>query len=495
MKCKQTIYMRKIIFILFASLTLQSTAQNLFPVKLETCPADRFCLDCGDTKAGYDEKEFLKLQDKLNTELNLRGIKGVVKFQVLVDSKGRACVLSHTDQTNNPISLKIVEELNKFKNWSPAMTEGKKEEKSSINLIFTINENKIVGKVERVDMTAFKKSFNKPQSPEIYNKTYVYNNENLKNYKITVWNTSNSNLPNNTNDQISIDQNGLIWLTIEDGLVTFDGKEFKNAEQNITEKEEFNSYYAIESDNDNVKWVYGIDNIYSFNNVKWTKYDPKEIGINGVYEMVNNPKTNEVFFCSDEGLTILKDGKWSNINKTEVKEFPSNRVTFAKRDSENRIWIGTFSGTVMIDQNGKATNFENTETVLKGKCITSMDEDESGNLYFSLYQFEDNEGGKVNRNEGIAIRYADGTIKQFTTENSGLPFNHTNCVVYDKNEKVLWISTDRAGLVRFDLKNNWENYHSENSDIPTSSISTMEMDKNGNLYLATRQGLVKMERK
>ena len=121
------------------------------------------------------------------------------------------------------------------------MTAGKKEEKSSINLTFTISDNKIVGKVERVDMMSFKKSFDKPQSPEIYNKTYVYNNENLKNYKITVWNTSNSNLPNNTNDQISIDQNGLIWLTIEDGLVSFDGKEFKNAEQNITEKEEFNS--------------------------------------------------------------------------------------------------------------------------------------------------------------------------------------------------------------------------------------------------------------
>ena len=83
MKFKQTVYMRKTIFILFASLTLQATAQNLFPVKLENCPADRFCLDCGDTKAGYDEQEFLKLQDKLNTELNLRGIKGVVKFQVL----------------------------------------------------------------------------------------------------------------------------------------------------------------------------------------------------------------------------------------------------------------------------------------------------------------------------------------------------------------------------------------------------------------------------
>ena len=487
--------MRKTIFIFLLGLTFQVNAQNLFPVKLDNCKTDKFCLDCGDTKAGYDEQEFLKLQDKLNKELNLKGIKGAVKFQVLVDSKGRACVLSHTDQSNNPISLKVVEELNKFKKWSPAITAGKKEEKSSINMIFSINEKKIIGKVERVDMTSFKKSFDNAKGPEIFNKTYVYKNDNLKNYKITAWNTRNSNLPNNMNDNITIDKNGLIWLTIDEGLVTFDGKDFKNAEQNITDKGKFFSYYAIASDNNNVKWVYGTNNIYSFDNTKWTKYDPKEIGIDGAYKIVNNPKTSEVFFCSDEGLTIYNDGKWSNINKDKVKEFPSNRVTFAKKDSKNRIWIGTFSGTIMIDENGKATNFENIQTVLKGKCITSMDEDENGNLYFSLYEFGDNVGGKVNRNEGIAIRYTDGTIKQFTTENSGLPFNHTNCVVYDKNEKVLWISTDRAGLVRYDLKNDWENYHNENSDIPTSYISTMTMDENGNLYLATRQGLVKIQRK
>lgn len=487
--------MKKTIFIILTSLTFQANAQNLFPIKLDNCKTDKFCLDCGDVKAGYDEKEFLKLQEKLNQELNLQGIKGSVKFQILVDSKGRACVLSHTDQSKNPISLQIIEALNNFRKWTPAITGGKKEEKSSINMIFSINENKIIGNIERVDMTAFKRSFDKPNSPEIFNKNYLYKNENLNSYKITVWNTKNSNLPNNMNDHIAIDKNGLIWLTIDEGLVTFDGKIFKNAEQNITDKGNFFSYYAIASDNNNVKWVYGTKNIYSFDNSKWTKYDANEIGIDGVYEIVNNIKTGEVFFCSDEGLTIYKEGKWSNINKNKVKEFPSNRVTFAKRDSKNRIWIGTFSGTVMIDENGKATNFEHTQTVLKGKCITSMDEDENGNLYFSLYEFDRKEKGKVNNNEGIAIGYADGTFKQFTTENSGMPFNHTNCVVYDKKEKVLWISTDRAGLIRYDLKDGWENYHNENSEIPTSYISTMTMDDNGNLYLATRQGLVKIEKK
>lgn len=487
--------MKNTILILLTVFSLSLNAQNIFPVKLDNCKTDKFCLDCGDVKAGYEEQEFLKLQTKLQESLNLTGIKGAVKFQVLIDSKGEACVLSHTDQSKNPISLKIIEELDNFKKWTPAITAGKKEEKSSITMIFSINENKITGKIERVDIASFKRSFDKATSPEIFNKTYNYKNDHLKNYKITVWNSKNSNLPNNMNDNIAVDKNGLIWLTVDEGLVTFDGKDFKNAEQNITDKGKFFSYYAIASDNNNVKWVYGTKNIYSFDNTKWTKHDSTEIGIDGAYEIINNPKTSEVFFCSDEGLTIYKNGKWSNINKAKIKELPSNRVTYAKRDSKNRIWIGTFSGTVMIDENGKATNFENTSTVLKGKCITSMAEDENGNLYFSLYEFERKEKGKVNNDEGIAISYADGTIKQFTTENSGMPFNHTNCVVYDKNEKVIWISTDRAGLIRYDLKDGWENYHNENSDIPTSYISTMTLDEKGNLYLATRQGLVKIEEK
>ncbi len=487
--------MKSLISIIAAFITFQLKAQNLFPVKLENCKTEQFCLDCGDTKAGFIQDEFSKLQEELNKELNLNGIKGGVKFQVLVDPKGKACVLSHTDQSSNFITIKIINRLNEFKHWTPAVTDGKTLERSSINLVFIISDNKITGQIERVDMDAFNKSFDRPNSPEIYNKTYVYKNENLYKYKITTWNTKNSNLPNNMNDNIAIDKNGIVWLTIDEGLVTFDGKDFKRTEQNITDKGKYFGYYALVSDNNNIKWIYAKENIYSFDDTKWTKYDSTEIGINGAYNIINNPKTGEVFFCSDEGLTIYQDGKWSNINKSQIKELPSNRVTFAQKDSKNRIWIGTFSGTIMIDGNNVATSFEKTKTVLKGKCITSMDEDENGNLYFTLYEFDKKEKGKINNDEGIAIRYPDGTFKQLTTENSGMPFNHTNCVLYDKIEKVLWISTDRAGLVRYDLKEGWENYHNENSDIPTSYISTMTFDDNGNLYLATRQGLVKIERK
>lgn len=481
--------------LLVLSITTLINAQNLYPKKLDNCVTDQFCLDCGDIKVNVDKDKFEKLITNLNATNNLKGIKGIVMFQILVDSIGKGCVLSHSDVSDNIISRNIVAALNGFDGFIPAKTSDKSEQRTSFNMSFEIKDGAVSGRVERVDMDAFKKSFDKPNSPEIYNKDYVYKNDNLKKYKITVWNSKNSNLPDNMNDHITIDKKGIIWLTTDGGLVKFNGSKFENAEQNITDKGKYFSYNAIATDNENTKWVYGKNNIYSYNDKTWTIYDPKIIGIDGGYEIINNPSTGEVFFCSDEGLTIYKNGKWSNLNKSKIKEFPSNRVTFAKRDSKNRIWIGTFSGSVMIDENGKATNFEHTETTLKGQCITSMDEGENGDLFFSLYEFGDKNAGQVNRNEGIAIRYSDGTWKQFTTSNSGMPFNHTNCVLYDKKEKVLWISTDRAGLVRYDLKDQWENYHPDNSEIPTSYISTITFDNNGILYLATRQGLVKVERK
>lgn len=487
--------MKKILLLLLTILSLQLRAQNLFPVKLDRCSTSAFCLDCGDTKAGYNQDGFLKMQVKLNASLNLQGIQGAVKFQVLIDSSGNACVLSHTDPSKHPITLAIVNALNVFDKWVPAITKHKKEANTSITIVFAIKDNQLDGKIERVAIKAFEKTFNKPNGPEIYNKDYTYTNENLKKYKITVWNSGNSNLPDNLNDHVTIDREGLIWLTIGQGLVTFDGKNFKRNEQDIVDKGKYFAYYALATDNENTKWIYAKNNIYSFDNHKWKKYDAAEIGIDGAYRILNQPKTGELFFCSDEGLTILKDGKWSNLNSDKIKDLPSNRVAFAQRDAKKRLWIGTYSGSIMIDEKGRATNFERTNTVLKGKCITSMDEDEKGNIYFTLYEFNRKEKGKVNNDEGIAIRFTDGTFKQLTTSNSGLPFNHATCVRYDQKEKIIWIATDRAGLVRYDLKGGWENYHNENSDIPTSYISAMTFDANGNLFLATRQGLVKIERK
>ena len=202
----------------------------------------------------------------------------------------------------------------------------------------------------------------------------------------------NSNLPNNMNDQITIDKNGLIWLTVDEGLVTFDGKTFTNAEQNITGKE----------------------NILT--TMRWPRIITTSSGSMGkrtstALTMQNGPgmtllklalmghmklsttQNRRGIFCSDEGLTTFKDGQWSNINKVNYKICPPTGWHM-QRDSKNRIWIGTFSGSAMIDEQGNVSNFENTKTVLKGKCITSMDEDEDGNLFSPFTSLTEKKGEK-----------------------------------------------------------------------------------------------------
>ncbi|MBF4518362.1 hypothetical protein IRZ71_18555 [Flavobacterium sp. ANB] len=470
------------------------SAQNIFPVKLENCKTDRFCLDCGDIKAAYNEEKFSKLESRLNESLNLNKISGAVKFQVLVDSKGNGCVLSHNDTSNSFITSKIVKELNDFDDWIPAISNDKKEEKVSITLVFVIKDGKITGRIERVDLKSFKKSFDAPQKPEIYNTSYVYKNDNLKNYNIKFWNKSNSNLSTGSSDHLAINKNDNVWYEVNEELFFYDGVKFKNSEQDIIPVGKYFAYFDMAVDNENTYWVSTTKGILSFKDGKWKYHLPAEIGIDGCYHIINNPKSGEVFFCADEGLMILKDGNWKILNQKNLPELPVNEVYYAKKDSKNRLWIGTFKGSLLIDENGKVTEFEKTKSILKGRCITSMTEDAKGNLYFGLYK--NDKGTEMNSDEGIGVLSINGVWTKYTTENSGIPANHTSNMLYDNKENILWITSSSCGLIRFDPINNvWENYNNSNSNIPTSYIEDIDQDSKGNIFLATRYGMVKIEKK
>jgi ligand-binding sensor domain-containing protein len=484
-------------FLLFTTLLFSinnTNAQYLFSQNLDDCIPSAFCLDCGDIPANYDTKQFEILLGKISESNNLKGISGKIIFQILLDSLGKGCVLSHTDKSSSKITKSIISNLNNFKGWIPAISNNKNESFTSFKIVFLIKDEKINSKIERVDRKSFKNQFDRVENPDVSNKLYNYKNENLKNYKITTWNSKNSELPNNQNDNISIDKNDLVWITIDEGLVRFDGKNFIHSEQNITDKGKYFNYFALSCDNNDIKWVYGTNNIYSYDNLKWTKYDPKIIGFDGAYQIMNISRTNEMFFCADEGLVIYKNGIWDKYDKQRIPELPENKVYTAYRDVKNRLWLGTFKGIIMIDNNNQVTEFEKSTSFLKGRNFTSITEDEEGNVYFGL--FKNDKGTEMNSDEGVAVLSKNDKWLKYTVENSGIPKNYTTKVFYDKFEKIIWIATNSVGVVRFDPKRNiWENYHNLNSDIPTSWISDIEQDSKGNLYLGTRQGLVKIEKR
>lgn len=128
-------------------------------------------------------------------------------------------------------------------------------------------------------------------------------------------------------------------------------------------------------------------------------------------------------------------------------------------------------------------NKNQSETPLKQICITGVVEDESGNLYFSLYDYAINKE-RQRPNEGLAVLSKDGKWQHLNDANSGLPSDHINSLMFDRFEHSLWIGTNESELVRYDLKDGWENYHNENSKVPSTYIYDISPDSKGNIYPA-----------
>jgi ligand-binding sensor domain-containing protein len=68
-------------------------------------------------------------------------------------------------------------------------------------------------------------------------------------------------------------------------------------------------------------------------------------------------------------------------------------------------------------------------------------------------------------------------------------------MLYDKFEHVLWLGTDQSGIVRFNLRDGWENYHNNNSPAPGYIINQLVQDSKGVIYATTANGLLRIRKK
>ncbi len=479
------------LIILFIILAVKLQAQNVFPQKLEGCGLSRFCLDCGNPKATYDTASFMAMTDALNNKYHFNSGSGKTGFQVLVDSDGVACVISHTDATNSQITKKIIKELGDCK-WIPALDHDKPVT-ASINVFFQVSNGELTGQIERVDIGAMSENMKTPGTPQVYNKSYTYTNPSLSSYEITVWQKENSNLPNDMGIMSAVDRDDIVWCSTYNGFAKLDGNSITAIDETNSPFSKKENIRAIGVDAENNKWVYGNKAIYKYDNATWQRYDSPAIGIKGAYNIV--PTTlGEMLFCSDSGLLVYKNGKGELIDDKKIQQLPSNRILYAYRDKKQRLWIGTFGGTIMIDANNVVTDFNAGSTPIKNTCISAAAEDEEGNIYFALFSYE-RSTERDKPQEGIAVLTKDGQWVHYNDTNSGLPSNHINGLLYDRFEKVLWIGTNATGLVRYDLKSGWEDYHNQNSKAPSIYIFKLSQDSKGSIYASTFFGVMRIKKK
>jgi ligand-binding sensor domain-containing protein/signal transduction histidine kinase len=314
-------------------------------------------------------------------------------------------------------------------------------------------------------------------------------NAQTNNYKFRHY-TINEGLVESSVNAILEDSKGFLWFG-STGLSKFDGYKFTNYINRSDDSTSLinNVVQVLFEDSKGKIWVGTRNGICIYNREKnnFTPFTPRgyssELGISSIIEdedgliyigttgnglIIYNPVTHTSDFI-----------KASN----NLHSISSDYITRIAIDKEKRIWVGTNNGLNLLDKkNRHFYKFKRTDKNIadwtKG-TITSITFDKSGNLWIgsngTIVRFFPQSGKSEDILISLKNRQEDlhGNIRflQFT------------------DESTLWIGTDK-GIVLFDTKTGTTRKIQNNPYDPESlianEVNAFYLDKTGGLWIGTR---------
>lgn len=238
--------------------------------------------------------------------------------------------------------------------------------------------------------------------------------------------------------EIINDKDGNIWFGTSEGLLKFDGKEFRT----FSKKEglQNDEIWGLAIDKNGLIWVGTTEGVSHFDGEKFIPFvlpdsmveDPKPMLSHQLVFKIIEDKNGTMWFATDgNGIFTYKNGVFFHL--TAKHELADNNVADILEDKHGNIWIGTFYGGVSKFDGKTYTNFT-MDGIIAGEETYNLYEDSKGNIWFTA--------------EGYGVyRYDGKRFKQFTTAD-GLTSNVTQSIFEDKKGQI-WFGSWQ-GLCIFD---------------------------------------------
>jgi ligand-binding sensor domain-containing protein len=318
----------------------------------------------------------------------------------------------------------------------------------------------------------------------------------------TLYNDTNSGVPDNTVLSIAIDASGNKWIGAElGGLAKFDGTNYTGTGPTGTGWTVYNwsnsdlpsnGVNSIAIDASGNKWIGANTYFVMYDGNKWTEIDPPVASMpnDGVTSIAIDASGNKWIGTYGGGLAKYDGTKWTVYN-TSNSGLPSDIVTSIEIDASGNKWIGSYNGLAKFDETvPEGTNWivYNTSTSgLPNNFVSSIAIDASGNKWIGTYN------GLAKFDETTP----EGTgWTVYDTSNSGLPGNIVTSIAIEANGNK-WIGTEfdeytGSGLAKFDETapegTGWTVYNTSNSGLSSNRVTSITIDKDGNKWVGTRKG-------
>ncbi len=269
--------------------------------------------------------------------------------------------------------------------------------------------------------------------------------------------TVKEGLSSNSVWSILEDKVGNIWFGTGDGICRYDGKKIIQISTPFSTRPFVSSnYYSNQStkntvwsmlqDKSGTIWFGTGDGVYCYNGMTFTRFLNNDGVVNKeglqlkMVDCIKEDKNGNIWFAS--GMPPGMEGVVRYDGKSIISAKPNGDswIRLIVEDKKGNLWFsGRAKGNFIFD--GKIfTKF--TEKIGIGNPLLV---DTSGNVWFG-----GEERQSTVENEGGVWRYDGKTFKNFNT-NDGISKYAVFCMLQDKNGNI-WLGTRNTGLYKFDGK-------------------------------------------
>lgn len=294
----------------------------------------------------------------------------------------------------------------------------------------------------------------------------------------TIFNKSNSPLPDNAIRAIETDKNGNLWVGTDEGLAMYNGTSWTITDTSNSDIPG-NQIRSIAFDSANHLWVgtlqYGLG---VFDGSSWITYTtvnsilPDDQVRSIAFDSSNSAwigTVGGVIHISDEGW-ILYDMFNSPLGANNV-----NKIFIDKNDIK---WIGTVNGGISRKEGNAWNVYKNTNSGLTDNTVFDLESDYLGNIWFAT------PAQGLGRFNGTAWYYR-------LDANSNIPTNSLSCVEVVSSTDVKYMGTFEKGLVRWNNAFAFDSFTMSNSPMPDNYINCLKYAGNGQVWIGTAsEGLV-----
>ncbi|MFN8323370.1 MAG: two-component regulator propeller domain-containing protein [Chitinophagales bacterium] len=294
----------------------------------------------------------------------------------------------------------------------------------------------------------------------------------------TIFNKSNSPLPDNAIRAVETDKNGNLWVGTDEGLAMYDGTNWTitdTSNSNIPG----NQIRSIAFDSLNHLWVgtlqYGLG-IYDGTN--WIKYTTaNSILPDDQVRSIAFDSSNTAWIGTVGGVIHISDEGWILYDMFN-SPLGANNVNKIFVDKDDVKWIGTVNGGISRKQGNTWSVYKNTNSGLTDNTVFDLESDYLGNIWFAT------PAQGLGRYNGTAWYYR-------LTANSNIPTNSITCIEVVSSTDVKYMGTFDKGLVRWNNAFAFDSFTMSNSPMPDNYINCMKYAGNGKVWIGTAsEGLV-----